>query len=447
MSDSIIAQFPVADVPLPILAGALCSGQLRIANYLDTLERRFAAVEPSVQAFMPEPGRFERLRAEAAELLLRWPSPAGRPSLFGVPIGIKDIMRMDGLPTSGGSRLPVDVLAGPESACVTRLKQAGALIMGKTVTTEFAYFEPGPTRNPHNLEHTPGGSSSGSAAAVAAGLCPLALGTQTVGSVIRPAAFCGVVGFKPSFGRIATAGVIPLSPSVDHVGIFAGDPQGVALAASVLLADWRHARAPQPPVLGIPEGPYLAQAGEEAQVQFRAALAHLRGEGYTVVLVPAMADFEAVRARHNRIVDADAARVHAEWFERYHELYRPRTVGLIERGRLVSPDQLAEALAGREKLRAELLALMDEHSLDLWVAPSAPGPAPIGLESTGDPVMNLPWTHSGLPAINLPMGRAANGLPLGLQFIGRWQADERLLSWAETLQTALAPVSSGTGAP
>ncbi len=445
MSDSHALQLLITNYSLPQLAAALRSGQLPITDYLETLERRFASVEPLIQAFMPEPGRFARLRAEAAALPARWPEPDSRPPLFGVFVGIKDIMRVDGLPTSGGSRLPPEVLAGPESACVTQLKQAGALIAGKTVTTEFAYFEPGPTRNPRNRVHTPGGSSSGSAAAVAAGLCPLALGTQTVGSVIRPAAFCGVVGFKPSHGRISTAGVIPLSPSVDHVGLFASDPQGAALAASVLLADWRPVRPSGRPVLGVPEGPYLDQAGDEAQGHFRAALERLRGAGYVVVLVPALPDFEAVRVRHNRIVEADAARVHAEWFDRYHERYRPRTVGLIERGRAVSPAQLAADLAGLAQLRAELLGLMDLHGLDLWVAPSAPGPAPQGLASTGDPVMNLPWTHSGLPALNLPHGRAANGLPLGLQFVGRWQADERLLAWAETLAADLAPGVSEAG--
>ena len=222
------------------------------------------------------------------------------------------------------------------------------------------------------------------------------------------------------------------------MGIFANDPQGVALAASVLLADWRPARPAGRPVLGVPEGPYLDQAGEEAQRQFRAAVEYLRGKGYTVLSVPALPDFEAIRARHNRIVDADAAQVHAEWFDRYPALYRPRTVRLIERGRAVSPEQLAADLMGLTHLRAELLGLMDAHSLDLWVAPSAPGPAPAGLSSTGDPVMNLPWTHSGLPALNLPHGQAANGLPLGLQFVGRWQADERLLAWAETLTADLA---------
>jgi Asp-tRNA(Asn)/Glu-tRNA(Gln) amidotransferase A subunit family amidase len=431
---------------LPQLAAALASGQLPITDYLDILERRFSSVEASLQAFMPEPTRFERLRAEAAELLRRWPAPDSRPPLFGLPVGIKDIMRVDGLPTTGGSRLPVELFAGRESACVSRLKAAGALIAGKTVSTEFAYFGPGPTRNPHNLAHTPGGSSSGSAAAVAAGLCPLALGTQTVGSVIRPAAFCGVVGFKPSLDRISKADVIPLSTSLDHIGIFAARVAGAALAARVLVDHWQPSGGQPRPVLGVPEGPYLEQAGQEARREFQAALEQLRRQGCTVLAVPAMPDFEAVRERHNLIVAAEAAAVHGEWYERYHDRYHAKTVALIERGRTVTADQLAEALAGRERLRAELLGLMAAHGLDLWVAPSAPGPAPLGLESTGDPVMNLPWTHSGLPAVGLPAG-SAQGLPLGLQLVGRWQADENLLAWAEHIEADLAPLASTVGAP
>ena len=387
---------------------------------------------------MPEPSRFERLRAEAAELLLRWPAPESRPALFGLPVGIKDIMRVDGLPTTGGSRLPVELFAGRESACVSRLKAAGALIAGKTVSTEFAYFGPGATRNPRNRAHTPGGSSSGSAAAVAAGLCPLALGTQTVGSVIRPAAYCGVVGFKPSLDRIPKADVIPLSPSLDHIGLFAPNVAGAMLAAGVLVDNWRAVGAAARPVLSVPEGPYLTQAGEAARRVFESTLEQLQRQGYVLRRVPAMPDFEAVRERHNLIVAAEAAAVHAEWYGRYRELYHPKTVALIEHGLTIAAEQLAEALAGREKLRNELLGLMDAHGLDLWAMPSAPGPAPLGLDSTGDPVMNLPWTHSGLPAVNLPHGRADNGLPLGLQLAGRWQADERLLVWAEMLEADLA---------
>jgi Asp-tRNA(Asn)/Glu-tRNA(Gln) amidotransferase A subunit family amidase len=173
--------------------------------------------------------------------------------------------------------VPPELFAGPEAICVQQLRAAGALIVGKTVTTEFAFFEPGPTRNPHNLAHTPGGSSSGSAAAVAAGLCTLALGTQTIGSVIRPAAFCGIVGFKPSYDRIATPGLVYFSRTADHVGLFTQDVAGMALAASVLCRDWQ----PQPasarlPVLGIPAGPYLAQTEPAAMTAFEREVTKLQ---------------------------------------------------------------------------------------------------------------------------------------------------------------------------
>jgi Asp-tRNA(Asn)/Glu-tRNA(Gln) amidotransferase A subunit family amidase len=328
-------------------------------------------------------------------------------------------------------------LQGPESEAVAALKAAGALILGKTVSTEFAYFGPGPTRNPHNPAHTPGGSSSGSAAAVAAGLCPLALGTQTIGSIIRPAAFCGVVGYKPSHGRISTAGVIPLSPSLDHTGTFTADIAGAALAAAVLCSDWDPTVAgvvsQRRPVIGVPGGPYLAQAGVEAHAHFTQVLGRLGAARYVVKRVPVMPDFDAIRARHNLIVAAEAAQVHADWFARHRDRYHPKTVELIERGQAVAPEALAEALAGREALRAELTRAMDGHRVDVWLAPSAPGPAPVGLESTGDPVMNLPWTHSGLPAGNLPAGVGANGLPMGVQLIARWGQDEALLAWAAIL--------------
>src|SRR5262249_2824459 len=161
------------------------------------------------------------------------------PSLYGVLIGVKDIFRATGFPTRAGSRLPPELLAGDEASCVTLLKSRGALILGKTVTAEFAYIDPGPTRNPYNLDHTPGGSSSGSAAAVAAGYCSLALGTQTIGSVIRPASYCGIVGFKPSYDRIPTDGVIHVSKALDHVGLLMQDVPGMALAASILCREWR----------------------------------------------------------------------------------------------------------------------------------------------------------------------------------------------------------------
>jgi Asp-tRNA(Asn)/Glu-tRNA(Gln) amidotransferase A subunit family amidase len=401
---------------------------------IDQIEARFNTREPEVLAFLPEDGRFDRVRREARQLLDRYPQLDRRPPLFEMLVGVKDIFRVDGFQTRAGSRLPSELFAGDEAESVTHLKRAGALILGKTVSTEFAYFAPGPTRNPRNLQHTPGGSSSGSAAAVAAGLCPVALGTQTIGSIIRPAAFCGVVGYKPSYDRISRAGVIPLSPSLDHVGLFAVSVADAASSTRILISNWRSETRAHQPILGVPEGPYLQHASEEGLQHFRSACDHLRAAGYEIKSIPIMPDFEAIRLRHNLIVAAEAARVHADWFARYGNLYHSTTVDLIRRGQAVSNEALTDALRGCTRLRVELGELMETHQVDLWIAPAAPGPAPLGLESTGDPVMNLPWTHSGLPAISLPCGTNETGLPLGLQVIGGWYQDEQLLAWAEELE-------------
>ncbi|HEX4962639.1 MAG TPA: amidase [Thermoanaerobaculia bacterium] len=404
---------------------------------MNDLERLFAEREPEVRAFLPEEGRFERLRREEEALQARWPDPARRPPLFGVPVGVKDIFHVDGFETRAGSRLPPEVLQGPEAACVTALREAGALILGKSVSTEFAFFAPGPTRNPWNPEHTPGGSSSGSAAAVGAGLCPLALGTQTIGSVIRPAAFCGAVGFKPSYERISREGIIPLASSLDHVGFFTPNVAGAARAAAVLCRDWRSVKVGGRPRLGVPEGPYLERASGEGLVHFRQVCHRLAEAGYEVVPVPALQDFGEIVERHYRIVSAEAARVHRDWFARFGDLYAPKTVDLIRRGQVVTDDELAAALDGREELRDVLTGLMNDHGLDLWISPPALGAAPRGLDSTGDPVMNVPWSQAGMPAVCLPAGRNAAGLPLGLQVAARWWADEALLAWAAGLEDAL----------
>ena len=430
--------------PLATTAAALHAGTLALAPYLNDLCDRIDAAEPEVQALLPEPGRRERLLAEAAALQERYPEPQTRPPFFGIPIGVKDIFRVDGFATRAGSALPPDLFAGSEAAVVIQLRAAGALVLGKTVTTEFAAMEPGPTHNPHNAEHTPGGSSSGSAAAVAAGFCPLALGSQTIGSVIRPAAFCGVVGYKPTFGRIATEGVIPYSPSVDHVGLFTQDVAGMRLAASLVCRDWRLDSATgaesQRPVLGIPDSPYLAQTEPEAQAAFEAQAARLVAAGYTLrrVPVPAFAEIATLNERHRRLAAAELAAVHADWFALYADRYRPRTTAIIREGQKVAAEELAAGRASRAALRAALEETRQAARVDLWLSPPAPGPAPHGLNATGDPIMNVPWTHAGLPQLTVPAGRAANGLPLGLSFIAAPDADERLLAWAEPLATTLA---------
>jgi Asp-tRNA(Asn)/Glu-tRNA(Gln) amidotransferase A subunit family amidase len=404
---------------------------------LDALEALFAEREPGLQAFLPEEGRFERLRREKKGLEARWPDPQNRPHLFGIPIGVKDVFHVDGFETRAGSRLPPAVLRGPEAPSVTALKEAGALILGKTVSTEFAYFAPGPTRNPRNPEHTPGGSSSGSAAAVAAGLCPLALGTQTIGSILRPAAFCGVVGFKPSKTQISTSGMVPLSPSLDEVGFFTRSAGTARLLGSLLCDRWRPYPPERRPRLGVPVGPYLSRISKEGMIHFRSVCDRLADGGYEILPAPAMEDFDEVVARHYRVVAAEAARVHRDWFDRFEELYDPRTAELIRKGREITDEELARDLAGCHRFGDEITELMDRHRLDLWISPSAPGAAPRGLDTTGDPVMNLPWTQAFMPAVSLPAGQNAEGLPMGVQIAAVMGDDEDLLFWAAEMESLL----------
>lgn len=431
--------------PLAATAAALRAGELDPVAYVDELCDRAEAIDGAILSLLPEAGRRERLRAEAAALRTRWPDPASRPPLYGVPVGVKDIFRVDGFPTRCGSALPPELFAGPEAASVAILRAAGALVFGKTVTTEFAAFEPGATANPRNLGHTPGGSSSGSAAAVAAGLCPIALGSQTVGSVIRPAAFCGVVGYKPSYGRIPIGGVIPYSPSVDHVGFFVQDVAGARLAASVLCDDWRTDATQvgdRKPVLALPDGPYVPQATEDGLAALERQIAVLEGAGYVVKRVPAFADIDAITERHRRLAVAEMAIVHRDWFAGHGSLYRPRTVGNIRDGQTVGAEELNAALAGRLALRAELAALLRDAGADLWIAPPARGVAPEGLGATGDPIVNSPWTHAGVPALTVPAGHNAQGLPFGMQLIAPHGGDEQLLTWAESIAAILTSVGT-----
>jgi Asp-tRNA(Asn)/Glu-tRNA(Gln) amidotransferase A subunit family amidase len=424
--------------PLADTVQQLRSNETTFVRYLDQMEQRVAAVNPPVEAFLPEADRFGRLRGEAEALQAQYPTPAQRPPLYGALVGIKDILRVDGFPTHGGSKLPPERLAGAEAVVVGQLRAAGALIAGKTVTTEFAYFEPGPTRNPHNLDHTPGGSSSGSAAAVAAGLCHLALGTQTIGSVIRPAAYCGVVGFKPSFDRIATAGLLYFSRTVDHIGLFTQDVAGMQLAAAVLCREWQSSAPPKRlPVLGVPVGPYLAQTEPAALAIFQRQVAQLAALGYPVKEIPMFADIGALNQLHRRLVFAEFAQEHVQLYADFAALYRPRTVEIIKIGQQVDTAELAAARANCLTLRTTIETIMAEEAIDLWICPPAPGSAPAGIHATGNPDLNLPWTHAGLPAVTLPAGRAENGLPLGLQVVATFGADELLLGWSQPLATVL----------
>jgi len=412
----------------------------------DRFRQRVEAVESDVQAFVPEEDRWSRV-ADSVDDLDMEPTPRGfgtddaagedaTASLAGVPVGVKDIFNVDGVPTRAGSSLPPSAFEGPESTAWQRLDAAGAITFGKTVTTEFAYFATGPTANPHDTDRTPGGSSSGSAAAVAAGEVPLALGTQTVGSVIRPAAFCGVVGVKPSFGRIPIEGVVPVSPSLDHVGFFTQDVAGARLAADVLCDDWTPVPTPsERPTLGVPCEAYVEQAEAIGVERFERQLDALADAGYEIERTDVLADVDDVNESHRRLMAAEMALGHHEngWFPEHEDEYAPETVEMIEGGIDVSATTIGDDRARRLDLRERLHAEMDRRGVDVWVSPAAPGPAPAGLDDTGDPTMNLPWTNSGLPTVTLPVGETDERLPLGLQCSARFGADEELLGWAERL--------------
>lgn len=412
---------------------ALRLGNADLADGLDKLCDLIEKQERNICALVSDTYDRHGILAQADRLLRDFPDVDNRPPLFGMPFGVKDIFRVDGFLTRAGSRLPPALFEGAEASAVTRLKAAGAVVMGKTVTTEFACFHPGPTRNPHNPAHTPGGSSSGSAAGVSMGFFPMALGSQTVGSVIRPAAYCGVIGFKPSFGRIPTDGVIPISQTLDHVGFFCSDPSLLSLVAAVLITGWK-AGAERPdkgtPVVGIPEGPYLTQSSQNARDHFNTVVDRLRENGLSVVHCKSLADIGAINACHMKIMKAEMARAHVEWYRRFKHLYAPKTAELITQGREIDDGELQALRAQKETNRQQIARKMDHHGIDIWLAPAATDHAPKGLDSTGDPIMNLPWTHAGMPALSIPCGFDNAGLPHGLQLVGRLNEDEQLVGFA-----------------
>lgn len=424
------------EAPLATAARTLQNEETTPQAYLNRLWDRIEQVEPELHAFVDEPGRRERVAAEAAAVTNQ--AYTKRPSLYGVPIGVKDIFNVQGMLTRGGSTVPPDELTGPEALIVTRLREAGGIVMGKTVTTEFAYAAPGPTRNPHDLEHTPGGSSSGSAAGVAAGYFPLAIGSQTGGSVIRPAAFCGIVGFKPTYGRIPTAGVLPLSESLDTVGLFTQDIPGMRLAAAAACTDWEADEPPAyDPTLGIPSDAYLDQATEIGRDSFQKTAESLNDAGYAIHHTDLFEEAGHISDQHQTVMAAETALAHHDWFESYEDHYREETADFIKDGRAFSIEDLGRARSTQRALRATVREIMNSTGIDVWISPAAPGPAPRGLDSTGSSIMNRFWTYVGSPAITIPSDTTAEGLPLGLQCTAANHDDERLLAWASDLQQAI----------
>lgn len=459
---------------------AIRAGEHDIHEEVERALERVEAYEETLHALLPDessPDRRERLLAEADGLRKRWPDPSKRPPLYGAIVGVKDIFHAKGFPVRAGSRLPAEAFqapsvpglprqgAGGDAETVALLREAGALILGKTETTEFAYFAPAPTRNPVDPAYSPGGSSSGSAAAVGAGFCQVALATQTIGSISRPASFCGVYGYKPSYGRISSDGVVPFSPCADHIGYIAASVSAIGALAPVLVDEWDSALAAETPrvpdyelsaapprlseairpILGtvlVPDDAYLAQSDESSRTTLDAVCERLLGMGVTVQRLELMPDIEEINAMHREMIAYDFATVHGAWFEEYGSLYHERSAELFERGRTVTAERALETQAGRKALRERLNATLARHGASLFVAPATAGEAPHGIETTGDPIMNLPWTYSGLPTVSLALngfvaGVGPNGLPLGIQAATTFGNDERLLGLSLALDRAL----------
>ena len=396
----------------------LVSGDIAAEQLIREACDRIDLIEPRLCALVAEPNRERRLLAEAERQ-----DPSLRPFL----VSVKDIINVAGLPTRAGSTLPAELFVGPEATVVSRLREAGAIVLGKTTTTEFAFSEPAPTTNPHNERHTPGGSSSGSAASVAAGYVPLAIGTQTVDSIVTPASYCGVVGYKPSYSRIPIDNVLPFSQAMDHVGFLASDLKTIEFAAGIVCSEWRGAIEPELPAIGLPTPLYIEPVEPAALAAFDRTVAALSAVGCRVVQADSLADISEIGRRHRRLIAAQFATVHREWFSDYGDRYRPKSAALFAEGAALGPDAVEEGLKGSTHLRTDLEQTMDELGIDIWMSPATTGPAPRGLETIGDPIMALPWTHAHLPVVCLPTGTAPSGLPLSTQLVGRLGADEELL--------------------
>jgi amidase len=361
-----------------------------------------------------------------------------RPPLCGLPIGVKDLIDTASFPTGYGSAIYRGHRPRADAACVRALRAAGAIVLGKTVTTEFAVYAPGKTRNPRDPRRTPGGSSSGSAAAVADGMVPLALGSQTAASVIRPASFCGVVGWKPTYGVLSLEGVHALAPSLDTLGFFVSDLDDVRVAMSALGAPLASA-APDPrPVLGL----CRTEAWERAEPSTRAAVegaaAKLARSGLEVREVTLGPAFAGLIDAQIAIMGAEAAVALRPELEHHADMLSPRLREFLDAGRAVSPERLHAARLQAETCRRELDAVFDE--VDALLTPAAIGEAPEGLGTTGDPIFSRIWTLLGTPCLSLPVLRGRAGLPLGLQLVGARGEDAALLQSAGIIEERLASV-------
>ena len=428
--------------PTPTLsaaAAAIRSGRLRALDLVEACLVQVDAWEPRVHAWVeldPEGAKRQarQLDAELVGGLYRGP-------LHGIPMGVKDIIDVAGFATRAGSPDPLrQEPAARDAPLVARLRQAGAIIFGKTATTPFAWLDPPPTRNPWNLGRTPGGSSSGSAAAVASGMCLAALGTQTGGSIIRPASFCGVAGLKPSFGILETMGIVPLAPSLDHPGAIARTAADLWLVFDALRDPERPLAAERLsprslgcgiPRLGVVRGFLSSLVEPEMSERLGEFCAGLESRGGCLIELEIDLDIAAILADCRTILAAEAAAEHRRLQAMSPAAFPPQITALIAEGKEVFAADYLEARRRQNAASQQAAAVFD--SLEVLATPAARGPAP-PTATTGDPSLNAPWSFLGLPTVCIPIGRSADGMPLGVQLIGRPGGDLDLLSvaaWCE----------------
>lgn len=429
-------------------AEALAGGEISAEELTAACLDRIAATEDGIGAWAYLDPDHALGQAREADARRRRGDPLG--PLHGLPVGVKDIFDTADMPTEDGTVLHAGRRPREDATVVSLLRQAGAVILGKTVTAELAVYAPGKTRNPHAPDRTPGGSSSGSAAAVAAGMVPLALGTQTNGSMIRPASYCGVFGYKPSHGAISRAGVLALSRRLDHVGAFARSARDLALLAQPLMtfdardpdmrprpaSDVTAVVAQEPPVaprLAFVRGPTWDRTDPGLRGAF-GDLVEALGERVGETELPS--PFDRALELHRTIMEADLALSLADEYERGSDQLSAILRGMIERGRTTLAIDYNRALARTDVLNALLDEVFAFH--DAILTPAATGEAPPGLESTGDPAFCTIWTLCGLPAVTVPLLSGPNGLPIGVQLVGARGDDARLLRLARWLaETAL----------
>ncbi len=431
-------------------AAQVASGAISSEALVAACAARIAALEPRVGAWQCfEPSRvieaaraadraLAAARGEASEDPSAVLPPAERGFLHGVPVGVKDIIDVRGYPTGMGSSLYAEYRPERSAELVERMAASGALVMGKTVTTEFAFMQPSRTCNPWNTGHSPGGSSSGSAAAVACGMVPAAIGTQTNGSVIRPAAFCGVVGYKPGRDLISTAGVLPFSPTFDQPGVFAR-----SVADAGLLASWlthrtgiigRHiAPARSAPRMAAVRTPLWDRVEPAQRGRFEEDLGRLRAAGAVVEDVELPPAFAEAWKIHRTIMLHEAARLAQPVRALHRDGFSDTINRAFDEGEAIPVSDYRAAMAARERLLDAFALLLDRGYAAVLTVPAA-GEAPAGLETTGDPAFCTPWTLLSAPAISIPTGLGPRGLPLGLQVVGRrWESNYLLATaaWCE----------------